>query len=127
MTCHLRVDTLVIEPGPLQDAQPGMLQLGEIIARLAPGDDAGVAVPPALPAPTSTSTPIVKRDGPELRDVPPIVSGRHRGVVTACCDITRPSSGFSNPPVSPRRQDRRREYKTPATPGALDPFGRLLP
>ena len=31
----------------------------------------------------------MKRDGPELRDVPPIVGGCHRGVVAACCYITR--------------------------------------
>ena len=28
---------------------------------------------------------IEKRDRPELRDVPVIVGGRHRGVVAACC------------------------------------------
>ena len=32
---------------------------------------------------------IEKRDRPELRDVPVIVGGRHRGVVAACCYIAR--------------------------------------
>ena len=32
---------------------------------------------------------IEKRDRPELRDVPVIVGGRHRGVVSACCYIAR--------------------------------------
>ena len=32
---------------------------------------------------------IEKRDRPELRDVPVIVGGRHRGVVAACCYISR--------------------------------------
>ena len=32
---------------------------------------------------------IEKRDQPELRDVPVIVGGRHRGVVAACCYIAR--------------------------------------
>ena len=40
---------------------------------------------------------------------------------------TLPSSGFSNPRVSSRRQYRRRNCETPATRGAVDPFGRLLP
>ena len=30
---------------------------------------------------------IKKRDRPELRDLPVIVGGRHRGVVAACCYI----------------------------------------
>ncbi len=34
-------------------------------------------------------TAIEKRDRPELRDVPVIVGGRHRGVVSACCYIAR--------------------------------------
>ena len=34
-------------------------------------------------------TAIEKRDRPELRDVPVIVGGRHRGVVAACCYIAR--------------------------------------
>ena len=32
---------------------------------------------------------IEKRDRPELRDVPVIVGGRHRGVVAACCYLAR--------------------------------------
>ena len=32
---------------------------------------------------------IEKRDRPELRDVPVIVGGRHRGVVAACCYVAR--------------------------------------
>ena len=32
---------------------------------------------------------VEKRDRPELRDVPVIVGGRHRGVVAACCYIAR--------------------------------------
>ena len=32
---------------------------------------------------------IEKRDRPELRDVPVIVGGRHRGVVAACCYVSR--------------------------------------
>ena len=32
---------------------------------------------------------IEKRDRPELRDVPVIVGGRHRGVVSACCYLAR--------------------------------------
>ena len=32
---------------------------------------------------------IEKRDRPELRDVPVVVGGYHRGVVAACCYIAR--------------------------------------
>ena len=43
---------------------------------------------------------IEKRDRPELRDVPVIVGGRHRGVVAACCYIARTYGVRSAMPMS---------------------------
>ena len=42
---------------------------------------------------------IEKRDRPELRDVPVIVGGRHRGVVAACCYIARTYAVHSAMPM----------------------------
>jgi len=42
---------------------------------------------------------VEKRDRPELRDVPVIVGGGHRGVVTTCCYIARMSGARSAMPM----------------------------
>ena len=42
---------------------------------------------------------IEKRDRPELRDLPVIVGGRHRGVVAACCYIARARGVHSAMPM----------------------------
>ena len=42
---------------------------------------------------------IEKRDRPELRDVPVIVGGHHRGVVAACCYIARAHGVHSAMPM----------------------------
>ncbi len=43
---------------------------------------------------------IEKRDRPELRDLPVLVGGRHRGVVAACCYIARAYGVRSAMPMS---------------------------
>ena len=42
---------------------------------------------------------IEKRDRPELRDVPVVVGGHHRGVVAACCYIARAQGVYSAMPM----------------------------
>ena len=42
---------------------------------------------------------IEKRDRPELRDVPVVVGGHHRGVVAACCYIARAQGVHSAMPI----------------------------
>ena len=42
---------------------------------------------------------IEKRDRPELRDVPVVVGGHHRGVVAACCYVARAQGVHSSMPM----------------------------
>ena len=42
---------------------------------------------------------IEKRDRPELRDIPVVVGGHHRGVVAACCYVARAQGVHSAMPM----------------------------